>query len=74
MLKVNNIVAVSRATDFNSVVPLYFKVIGYKYVLWMVCGFTKFIKGAVLNSKMPESMIKNLHGLLCMGIGFPMVG
>ena len=38
-------VAMSRGTDFNSVVAVDFKVVGDKYIFWMICTFTKFIRG-----------------------------
>ena len=38
------------------------KVIGDKNILWMICGFTKFIRGVVLKDKTPESVIQELHG------------
>ena len=67
-------VAISRATDFNSVVSFDLKSIGDKYILWMICAFTKFVKGAVVKNKQPETIIKALHGSWCMDVGFPTVG
>ena len=46
-------VAIPRATDFNSIVSIDLKSIGDKYILWMVCSFTKFVKGVVLSNKRP---------------------
>ena len=62
-------VAVPRGTDSNSVVAVDLKVVGDKYILWMICGFTKFIRGIVLKDKTPESVIKGLHGAWCMNLG-----
>ena len=45
------LVAVPRATDFNSVVAMDLKVVGDKNILWMICGFTKFIREIVLKVK-----------------------
>merc|ERR1712030_13939 len=67
-------VAIPRATDFNSVVSLDLKSMAGKHILWMVCTFTKFIKGAVLKDKTPESVINALHQGWCMEVGFPTVG
>merc|ERR1711905_36468 len=67
-------VAIPRATDFNSVVSLDLKSMAGKHILWMVCTFTKFIKGAVLKDKTPESIINALHQGWCMEVGFPTVG
>merc|ERR1712105_210462 len=63
-------VAIPRATDFNSIVSIDLKSVGNKYILWMICTFTKFIKGAVVNDKNPETIIKALHNSWCMDIGF----
>ena len=67
-------VAVPRATEFNTMVAVDLKVIGDKNILWMICGFTKFIRGIFLKDKTPESVIKGLHGAWCLDIGFPTVG
>ena len=58
------LVAVPRATDFNTVVAVDWIVIGDKNILWMICGFTKFIRGIVLKDKKIESVIKGLRGLV----------
>ena len=52
------LVAMPRGTDFNSVVAVDLKVVGDKYILWMICGFTKFIRGIVLKDKTPENVIR----------------
>ena len=67
-------VAIPRATDFNSVVSIDLKSIGDKFILWMVCGFTKFVRGIVLHNKRPETIMNALHGTWCMDLGFPTVG
>merc|ERR1712237_112131 len=67
-------VVIPRATDFNSIVSIDLKSIGKKYILWMICTFTKFIKGVVVNDKNPETIIKALHNAWCMDIGFPTTG
>ena len=41
-------VAMPGASNFNSIVTLDLKEIGNKYVLWMVCEFTRMMKGVVL--------------------------
>ena len=55
-------VAIPRATDFNSVVAIDLKEFGKEIILWMVCGFTRFIKGIVLKNKSSNSVLKGLHG------------
>ena len=67
-------VAIPRATDFNSIISIDLKIVGEKYILWMICGFTKFAKGIVLNNKNPDTIMKALHGAWCMDLGFPTVG
>ena len=67
-------VAISRATDFNSVVSFDWKSIGDKYILWMICAFTKFVKGVVVKNKQLETIVKTLHGSWCMDLGYPTVG
>merc|ERR1712030_140420 len=67
-------VAIPRATDFNSIVSIDLKSVGDKYILWMICTFTKFIKGVVVNNKNPDTIIKALHNSWCMDIGFPTIG
>ena len=59
-------VAIPRASDFNSVVAIDLKSVGDRYILWMVCTFTKFVKGAVINDKHPETGMKALHQMWCM--------
>ena len=66
--------AIPRATDFNSIVSFDLKSIGNKYILWMICTFTKFIKATVVNNKNPGTIIKALHRSWCMDIGYPTVG
>ena len=67
-------VAIPRATDFNSVIAIDLKEKGNEYILWMICGFTQFIKGVVLKDKRPESVIVGLHSGWCLNLGFPTVG
>merc|ERR1712074_249508 len=67
-------VAIPRASDFNSIVSLDLKSVADKHILWMVCTFTKFVKGAVLKDKTPESVINALHLSWCMEVGYPTVG
>ena len=39
----------------------------------MICTFTKFVKGAVINDKHPETVMKALHKTSCIDLGFPTV-
>ena len=45
------VVAISRATDFNSVIAIDLKEMGKEHILWMICGFMQFIKGVVLKKQ-----------------------
>ena len=66
-------VAIQRAKDFNSVVAIDLKVIEDENILWMVCAFTKFIKGIVIKDNNPETIINGLHEAWCLNVGFPTV-
>ena len=67
-------VVIQRATDFNIVVTIDLKQMGSSYILWMICSFTKFVKGPVIKNKEAESILRGLHGSWCMELGFPPVG
>ena len=58
-------VVIPKATGFNSIVAMHLKVMGDKYILWMICACTRFIQGRVLNDKKPESIVKELHRGWC---------
>ena len=64
---------IQRAKDFNSVVAIDLKVIEDENILWMVCAFTKFIKGIVIKDNNPETIINGLHEAWCLNVGFPTV-
>ena len=65
--------AISHATDFNSIVSFDLKSIRDKYILWMICAFTTFVKGVFVQNKQPEAIVKALHGSWCMDLGYPTV-
>ena len=50
------------------------KIVGERYILWMVDACTKFIQGRVLSDKNPESIIRALHRGWCLPYGYPTVG
>ena len=68
------VVAVPRASEFNSIVTLNLKEFGKVYVLWIVCVFTRMMRGVVLRDKKAESIIKGLYSGWCLTFGFPTVG
>ena len=67
-------VAISQAGDFNTIISMDLKSIGDKYILWMVCACTRFVKGVVVKNKQPETIIKALHEEWCLNVGFPTMG
>ena len=67
-------VGIPKATDFNSIVAIDLKVMGEKYILWMICACTRFIQGKVLNDKKPESIVRALHRGWYLPYGYPTVG
>ena len=67
-------VAIPKATELNSIVAMDVKVMGDKYILWMICACTRFIQGRVLNDKKPESIVKALHRGWCLPYGYPTIG
>ena len=66
-------VEIPKATEFNSIVAMDLKVMGYKYILWMTFACTRFIQGRVLTDKKPESIVKALHRGWCLPYGYPNV-
>ena len=72
--KSKSTVAIPKAKDFNSTVAIDLKIVGDKYILWMVCACTRFIQGRVLKDKNPESIIKGLHRGWFLPYGYPMIG
>ena len=48
-------VAIQRATDFNSIMTLYLKVMGKKYVSRIVCAFSRMLVRVVLKDKKTET-------------------
>ena len=48
-------VVMPKATKFNSIVAMDLKVMGEKYILWMICACTRFIQGRVINDEKPEN-------------------
>ena len=54
-------VAIPKATELNSIVSMDLKIMGDKYILWMVCACTRYIQGRVLNDKKPDTVVKALH-------------
>ena len=45
-----------------------------KYILWIVCAFTRMMIGVVLKDKKAETILKRLELEWCMKFGYPSVG
>ena len=67
-------VAFNKSTNFNDVVTLDLKDMGDKYILWMICSFSRFIRGVVIGSKTADEVINALHHGWCLPFGFPSQG
>ena len=67
-------VAIPRAMDFNSIVTLDLKEMGKKYILWIVCAFSRMLVGVVLKDKKAETIMEKLEMEWCLRFGYPSVG
>ena len=67
-------VAIPKVTDFNQIVAIDLKQIGSKYILWMVCSFTRFISGVVITNKRMETVVDALNNGWNWRFGFPSIG
>ena len=54
-------VALPKPVDFNEIVALDLKQMGKRHILWMICTFTRFIKGVVIKDKEAETIIGALQ-------------
>ena len=66
--------AIPKPVDFNEIVALDLKQMGKRYILWMICTFTRFIKGVVVNDKEAETIIKALQNGWNLNYGYPSRG
>ena len=66
--------AILRATYFDSIVTLDLKEMGEKYILWMVCAFSRILVGVVMKDKKAETIIEKLEMEWCLRFGYPSVG
>ena len=67
-------VAIPRATDFNSIVTLDLKEMGKKYIIWIVCAFSRLLDGVMLKDKKAETIMEKLEMEWCLRFGYPSVG
>ena len=61
-----------KATAPNQIVTWVLKELGNGkgYILWMVCSFSRSIKGTEIKDKTADSVIKAMYYNWCMTIGF----
>ena len=67
-------VTLRRAMDFESIVTVDLKEMDKKYILWIVCAFTRMMIGVVLEDKKAKTILKRLELEWCMKFGYPLVG
>ena len=67
-------VALPKVVDINQIVTFDLKKWGPKQILWMVCSFTRFLKGVVLNNKEGPTVINALHKDWICNLGYPSTG
>ena len=63
-------VALPKPVDFNEIVALDLKQMGKRHILWMICTFTRFIKGVVIKDKEAETIIDALQNGWNLNFGF----
>ena len=74
MSKSRPVVAIPSASDFNAVVTMDSKEFSKMCILWMICTFTKIIKGMVIKNKKNECVINSPPKGWCFNFGYPSVG
>ena len=65
---------VPKCNDFNQIVTLDLKMWGTKYILWMVCSFTRFIKGVVIADKEGKTIMEAVVNQWNCNFGVPSIG
>ena len=50
-----------KATNFNEILSIDLKEIEGKYILWIICSFTRFARGVVLKSKVAKEVVNGLY-------------
>merc|ERR1712237_167354 len=68
------IVALPKVTDFNQIVTLDLKQWKSQLILWMVCSFTRFIKGVVIPHKEAVVVMKSVMKDWNCNFGIPSIG
>ena len=63
-----------KCNDFNQIVTLDLKQWGNKYILWMVCSFTRFLKGVVIAAKDANIVVEAVMKHWNCNFGIPSIG
>ena len=63
-----------KCNDFNQIITLDLKLWKTVYILWMVCSFTRFIKGVVIPNKEAETVVDAVIKNWNCNFGIPSTG
>ena len=63
-----------KCNDFNQIVTLDLKQWGQQYILWMVCSFTRFLKGVVIAAKDARIVVEAVMKHWNCNFGIPSIG
>ena len=61
-------VDISSSSDFNTLETLVLKDMCGKYIMWLMCSFTKCVKGVALKDKMTKTVMKTLYNSSCIDL------
>ena len=67
-------VSLPKSHDFNEVIAIDLKQMGKKFILWMICTFSRFIKGVVINNKEADTVMNALQNGWNLNYGYPSKG
>ena len=67
-------VTLPKSTDFNQVVTMDLKQMGNKYILQIICSFTKFMQGKVIPNKKLDTIFDAMNAAWNYTVGFPSTG
>merc|ERR1712089_61130 len=68
------LVAIPRATYFNSIVTLDVKEMGKNFMLCMVDAFSRVLVGAIIKDKKAETILEKLEMECCLRYGYSSIG
>ena len=67
-------VTLPKSTDFNQVVTKDLKSMGDKYILWMICSFTKFMLGNLIPNKRADTILEAMNSTWNYTVRYPLIG